>query len=195
MNYLSAVIILACSSTVAIADLESDFAVGVDSNGQLKFEFNFDSIEPLPFNSAANAWFGDEPGFANLDEDEPLEDFFMLPSSAFISIEVLATDSGFRVLDPLFDPFTQTIEGGTVSSFDLGSPDFDDHPFWAVQLSEWDGVTTAFDVTLRAVDSGAGLAPSDPITVTFTIPTPGAASVLGLALLPALRRRRAPLGW
>ncbi len=190
MNVKMCVVSLGLIAGVASADLESDFAVGTDGAGKLKFEFNFGSIEPLPFNDGPNVWIGDEPGFANLDVDEPDEGFFTLPSSAFISIEILSTDPGFRVVDPLFDPFSQTIEDATVSSFDLGSPDFDDHPFWVVQLSEWDGVTTDFNVTLRAVDSGAGLMASDPITVTFTIPTPASAGLLAMGGLMVARRRR-----
>ena len=175
---------------VASADLESDFAVGTDGAGKLMFEFNFGYIAPLPYNDDASVLIGDETGFANHDYDEPDEGFFTLPSNAFISIEILSVDAGFRVVDPLFDPFTQTIEEATVSSFDLGSPDFDDHPFWVVQLSEWDGVTTDFDLTLRAVDSGSGLVASDPVTVTFSIPTPASAGVLALGGLAAARRCR-----
>jgi hypothetical protein len=182
---------LAVVTGTAYADLESDFAVGTDGAGKLKFEFNFDSIEPLVFNAANNVWISDEPGFANLDVDEPDEGFFVLPSNAFITIEILSVDAGFRVLDPEFDSFTQTAIEATVTSFDLGSPDFDDHPFWAVLLSEWDGVTTSFDVTLRAVDSGAGLLASDPVTATFVIPSPGVVSVLAAGGLLASRRRRA----
>lgn len=182
---------LAVVTGTAYADLESDFAVGTDGAGKLKFEFNFDSIEPLVFNAANNLWISDAPGFANLDVDEPDEVFFTLPSNAFITIEILAVDAGFRVLDPEFDSFTQTPFEATVTSFDLGSPDFDDHPFWTVLLSEWDGVTTSFDVTLRAVDSGAGLLASDPVTATFTIPSPGVVAVLAAGGLLASRRRRA----
>lgn len=190
MRVLSALVVASLAGS-AFADLESDFGVGRSANGQLKFEFNFASVEPLRWNSNAQAWVGDEPGFANIDEDEPDEDFFMLPSNAFISIEILSADAGFRVVDPEWDSFTQSIFDATVSEFDLGAPDFDDHPFWVVLLSEWDGVTTEYSVTFRAVDNGtAGLQPSEPVTVTFVIPSPGAAGTLALAGLLAARRRR-----
>lgn len=170
---------------------EGDVRIAWDGIDQIMTEFDSSVLQPLAFESSAGVWIADEPGFMSLDADEPDEGLFVLPNDSFISIEVLSTTPGIRVLDPLFDPFTQTIEEATITNFDLGAPAFDDHPFWVVQLSEWDGVTTEFDVTLQVHDSGAsGLAASEPVTVTFTIPTPAGASVFACGGLMMMRRRR-----
>lgn len=179
--------VVTCAGVCAAQD-ELDFVIGTDGAGMLAMEGG--TAEPMVFNDDFNIWIAEEPGFTNLVMDEPNEGFFTLPGSSFITIEILSTDPGLRVLDPLFDPFSQSVEDATITMLELGSPAFDDHPFWAVQLSEWDGVTTEFDVTVRAVDSGSGLAASAPSSLTLTIPAPASASVLGLGLVGLRRRSR-----
>ena len=179
----------------AVADLESDFAVGVTGAGQLAVEFNFASVEPIAnfitgggLNGDFTGWFSDEPGFANLDVDEPDEDFFTLGAGADISVMVISVEGPFRIYDPSFD--SVVAPGGM---FSLGTPDFDDHPFWTVDSTapSFDANDFDYDVSFKLVDLGTtGYADSDTITVTFTrVPAPGTAGVLALAGL-GLRRRR-----
>lgn len=189
------------AAPAAFADLEDDFAIGfTGSTGNLAVEFNFDEIAPLSFVTTAGftGWISDDPGFANIVEDEADEDFFALagPSSlgnANIAIRIVSVDPGFRVVDPLgFDPFSG-VPFGYVNPgefFTLGAPNFDDHPFWTVDVNDWDGSTLEFGVSFQVIDLNGIYGDSDVYTATFAIPSPSAVGLLGLAGLAASRRRR-----
>jgi|GEM_PF-899845 len=197
----AAIIALVAAVGVAHADLGSDFAVGFNlSTGQLAVEFNFDDIEPLSFitTSGFTGWIADDPGFANIVDDEADEDFYALtgPNSlgtASIAVRIVSVDPGFRVVDPLgFDPFTGVPLGyvNPGEFFTLGEPDFDDHPFWTVDINDWDGLTQTFAVSFQIIDLNGVYSDSDVYTVQFAIPTPGASALLALAAISAARRRR-----
>ena len=209
-NRITGVLLAAVAAGAAHADLESDFGVAWDGLGQLQVEFNFASIEPIAnfvTNGGANGtftgWFSDEPGFANFDVDEADEGLFVVPDGTVVAFELLSTDGPFRVYDPFFDAIVPA--GG---SFELGSVSrdpitgavisgFDDHPWWTVDTTDatFDEAVFEYTISFRLLDvrndGVTPLAPTDPITVTFSrIPTPGTAAVLGLAGLAAARRRR-----
>lgn len=199
---------IAASVGTASADFETDFGVAWDGAGQLAVEFNFDSIEPLSsfINSGgANAdftgWFGDAPGFASFETDEPDEGLFVVPSGTVVGFELIDADPAFRVYDPFFD--APLAPGGT---FIIGSVQrdgsgavisgFDDHPFWAVDTlsPDFDVNIFTYSVSFRLFDArtdGFAIAPTDVITARFSrIPSPASAASFGLAGLAIGRRRR-----
>lgn len=167
-----------------------DFFIGVNSSGQLAVEGDFDEAAQLPAfdDGGIHGWFGDEPGFANLDEDEPDEDFYMLADGAAISFELLSVDDAFKVYDPFF---VQLAPG---ESFELGRHEFDEHAFWHIdsQDATFDPDQTVWSITWRVIDLGStGYAASEVYTSQFTnIPAPGGLAPLGLTALAFARRRR-----
>ncbi len=207
---LMGVVLAAGAAATASADLESDFGVAWDGVGQLAVEFNFGSVEPIAnfaTNGGANGdftgWFSDEPGFANFDTDEPDEGLFVVPDGTVVAFELISASPAFTVYDLTFDNIVApgtNIELGSVQRDALTGDvisGFDDHPWWTVDVNSpgYDPSVFSYDLTFRLVDLRtdgiAPLAPTDPITVTFTrIPTPGTAALLGLAGLGAMRRRR-----
>ncbi|TVQ60852.1 MAG: hypothetical protein EA378_10535 [Phycisphaerales bacterium] len=189
------------AAPAAFADLEDDFAIGfTGSTGNLAVEFNFDEIAPLSFVSTAGftGWISDDPGFANIVEDEADEDFFALagPSSlgqANIAIRIVSVDPGFRVVDPLgFNPISGEPVGyvNPGEFFTLGVPNFDDHPFWTVDVNDWDGSTLEFGVSFQVIDLNEVYGDSEVYSAVFAIPSPGTSGLIALAGLVATRRRR-----
>ncbi|MEM1071250.1 MAG: hypothetical protein AAGB48_02635 [Planctomycetota bacterium] len=209
MNLHRTVLIAAAAGLAApaTADFETDFGVAWDGVGQLQVEFNFGSIEPISnfiagggLNGDFTGFFSDEPGFANFEEDEPLEDLFVVPDGTVVGFQLVSADAAFVVYDLTFDSIVNpgdTIELGAVLRDGTGAVTlgFDDHPWWTVDTTDpsYDPSVTAYSMTFRLVDlrtDGNAIAATDDITVSFPIPAPGSAALLGLAGLAAARRRR-----
>ncbi|MEL7483292.1 MAG: hypothetical protein AAFN41_02955 [Planctomycetota bacterium] len=203
------VVLAAGAAATASADLESDFGVAWDGQGQLAVEFNFGSIEVISdfvTNGGANGdftgWFSDEPGFANFEEDEADEGLFVVPDGTVVAFELISASPAFTVYDLTFDNIVdpgENVELGAVLRDGQGNvtQGFDDHPWWTVDTTspDFDANILSYDLTFRLIDirddGVTPLAPTDDITVIFTrIPTPGTAALLGLAGLGATRRRR-----
>ncbi|MEO1583822.1 MAG: hypothetical protein AAFR96_04520 [Planctomycetota bacterium] len=207
------------AAATASADFATDFGVASNGAGQLAVEFNFNAIEPianfaangvavggpfdgLPVAGGFSGFFSDEPGFANFEEDEADEGLFVVPDGTVVAFELISASPAFTVYDLTFDNVVnpgENIELGSVQRDAAGNviSGFDDHPWWTVDTDNpaYDENVFSYDLTFRLIDirddGTAGLAPTAPITVTFTrIPTPGTAALLGLAGLGAARRRR-----
>lgn len=172
---------------------DDDLVVGITSAGQLAVEFNFAELIELPEITAGplSGWGLDDPGFFNLDADEPDEDFFVLGAGADIRFEVIAFDAALKGWTQGF----ASIFDDAGEFFPLGSPDFDEHPFWQIDSSDagFDALQTQWNATGRLIDVGTtGYAPSAPFTLSF-VPVPEPASALLLSLTGAtllLRRTR-----
>jgi len=174
----------------AAAQHDDDFVVGVSGTGVLTPEADLDEAFSLPpFNSGVVVgWFGSEPGFASLDEDEPDEDFFMLGVGADVWFVLVAVDPALKVYDPFFNLMSPG------DSFALGGHEFDEHPFWHIDSDDaaFDPSQTEWHATFRLIDTGTtGYGASDDYRVAFTnVPAPGAVALLAPAVAAALRRRR-----
>lgn len=188
---VSTVVMLTCAAGTALAQPhhDDDYAVGVNGAGQLAIEGDFDEAAYLPpfSDSGINGWFGDEPGFASLDVDEPDEDFYMLDTGADIYFELVSLDPAFKVYDPFFSPMSPG------DSFAFGGHEFDEHPFWHIDSDDaaFDSNQEIWNVSWRVVDLGnTGYGDSPVYTSQFTnIPAPGA-MLFALAAPAAIRRRR-----
>ncbi len=169
---------------------DGDFIVGVNGLGKLMIEADLDEAFYLPpFNAGGIVgWFGDDPGFVSLDEDEPGEDFYTLKTGADVWFVLVAVDPAFRVYDPFFNLMSPG------DSFWLGGHEFDVHPFWHIDSDDasFDPTQTEWHATFRLMDLGStGYGTSDDYRVAFTnIPSSGAGALLALAGVGALRRRR-----
>lgn len=188
MTGVLAVTFLACGAS---ADPhEGDFVVGVSGAGVLKLEADPDEAFFLPpFDSGGIVgWFGAEPGFASLEEDEPGEDFYTLGVGADVWFVLVAADPAFKIYDPFFNPMSPG------DSFAFGGHEFDEHPFWHIDSDDaaFDPMQTEWHVTFRLVDLGStGYGVSEDYTATFTnVPTPGAGALLALGGTWGARRRR-----
>lgn len=174
----------------AAAQHGDDFVVGVSGTGVLTLEADLDEAFYLrPFNSGGVVgWFGAEPGFASLDEDEPDEDFYTLAFGADVWFVLVAVDPAFKVYDPFFNLMSPG------DSFALGGHEFDEHPFWHIDSDDasFDPFQTEWHATFRLIDMGTtGYGVSEDYTAAFTnVPAPGAVALLAPAVAAALRRRR-----
>lgn len=182
---------LAATPADAQHDHGGDYIVAVDASGALAIEGDFDEPRELPaFNqNGINGWFGDDPGFTHLDEDEPDEGLFMLGNGADIYFELVSLDPAVKVYTPLFDPMTPG------DSFALGGSSFDEHPFWHIDADDgaFDPNQSVWNVSWRVIDLGStGYAESDVFTTQLTnIPAPGVLALAGgLGVLGMARRRR-----
>lgn len=190
MTIVMTALLAGAGAAFAQHDHEGDFVVGVDATGQLMVEGDFDEAAFLPpfSDGGINGWLGDDPGFTNLDEDEPDEGFFMLAAGADVYFEFVSADPAFKV----YDPFFALMSPG--ESFALGGHEFDEHPFWHIDSDDaaFDPNQTVWNVQWRLLDLGTtGYGESQVYTSQFTnVPTPGAAVLAGVAGLAALRRRR-----
>ncbi|MCW5775641.1 MAG: hypothetical protein KIS87_04240 [Phycisphaeraceae bacterium] len=174
----------------AAAQHDDDFVVGVNGLGTLMVEADLDEAFYLPpFDSGGVVgWFGGDPGFASLEEDEPDEDFYMLAGGADVWFVLVAVDPAFKV----YDPFFSLMSPG--DSFALGGHEFDVHPFWHIDSDDaaFDPFQTEWHATFRLIDMGTtGYGASEAYRVAFTnVPAPGAVALLAPAVAAALRRRR-----
>ena len=89
---------LATSAAVAQHDHGGDYVVAVDASGMLAIEGDFDEPREIPeFNqNGFNGWFGDDPGFASLEENEPDEGLFMLGDGAEIYFQLVSVDPAMK---------------------------------------------------------------------------------------------------
>ncbi|MFG0241641.1 MAG: hypothetical protein ACF8R9_02520 [Phycisphaerales bacterium JB054] len=182
---------LAATPAAAQHDHGGDYVVAVDASGALAIEGDFDEPRELPaFNqNGINGWFGDDPGFASLDEDEPDEGLYMLGGGAEIYFELVSIDPAAKVYSPLFD----TVNPG--ESFLLGGSDLHEHAFWHIDSDDaaFDPNQTVWNVSWRVIDLGStGYADSDVFTTQLTnVPAPGVLTLAGgLSVLGMARRRR-----
>ena len=182
---------LATTPAHAQHDHGGDYVVAVDASGALAIEGEFDEPRELPaFNqNGINGWFGDDPGFTHLDEDEPDEGLFMLGNGADIYFELVSLDPAVKVYTPLFEPMTPG------DAFALGGSIFDEHPFWHIDADDaaFDPNQSVWNVSWRVIDLGsAGYADSDVFTTQLTnAPAPGVLTLAGgLSVLRLARRHR-----
>lgn len=150
----------------------ADIVVGKTGAGQLNVEYDFDEAIGLPpVNGLLVGCAVDDPGFMSLDEDEPAEDFFMLPPGANVVFELVSIDPGLVVLSPGFIDILD-MPG---EQFTIGMPPFDVHPTFLI-----DGNHPAFDengtysLTFRLLDSNGNCLTSEDFTATFTCAALGA---------------------
>ncbi|MDX9910503.1 MAG: hypothetical protein RBS39_01590 [Phycisphaerales bacterium] len=182
---------LGMASGMALAH-EGDVFVAIDANGKLTFEFDFDAVNllaPVPIGSSVAGWLGDEPGFAELGEDEPDEGLFRIDAGANIAFQLVGSDVAFNVWDPLFNAILQPGD-----QFVLGGWGFDDHAFWHIDSDApgFDPLQTVWSADFFIVDLAGIHAPSDVVNIKFTnVPAPGAGAMLASVMMFASRRRRA----
>ncbi|HPF41343.1 MAG TPA: PEP-CTERM sorting domain-containing protein [Phycisphaerae bacterium] len=194
-NALVALLILPVSSVALAGDphdhAHDDLVVGVSGAGQLAVEFDFAELIELPEISGGflQGWGVDDPGFFNLEADEPAEDFFVLGAGADIRFEVVSFDPAMKGWT---QGFANTFEN-TGEFFPLGAPDFDEHPFWQIDSADagYNPLQTQWQATGRLIDVGAtGYAPSASFTLTFVpVPEPSTLAILGLSCAAIVTRR------
>jgi hypothetical protein len=169
---------------------EGDFIVGVDGNGDLAVEADFDENFFLPAVAGLlNGWASDDPGFLALDEDEPDEDFFRLGAGANVRVEVVSVSPAFQAWTPGFAD--QLDAPGDL--WTLGGPTFDEHPTWHIDSTSqsFNAQQMKWFFSFRLIDVGStGYGPSPVYTVGFSnvdpdapIPTMSQWSLVILALL------------
>lgn len=170
---------------------DEDLVVGVTGAGQLAVEFNFSELIELPEISGGllNGWGVADPGFFNLADDEPAEDFFVLAAGADVRFEVIDFDDAFRGWT---QGFASTF-AAPGEYFALGSPDFDEHPFWQIDSNHagFDPLRAQWNATGRLIDVGStGYAASEPFTLSFVpVPEPSSLSILALSCMTVMLRR------
>lgn len=178
---------------------EDDFEVGLDPVAdKIKVEFDPDN---LPFELPAShfpllsGFALDDPGFVSLEAGEAVPGVFEpLPTGAVIAFRLVSTSSpAFKVWNAVGpgEPGFQIIGDNL---WVIGAPFFDEHPVWHIDdldptYNPADAPWAAtFQLVQLAPGNVPGLAPSDPITVTF-IPEPAAVALLALGAV-AVRRTR-----
>lgn len=186
---VSGLLMTSLVAPVGRADDDEDFVVGADPTGQ-KITVSFDP-NLFPFNLPPSeepnlAGFAlDDPGFKTDTAEFPLND------GALVAMKVLSTSSpALKVWDPLAPGETGfQIVGDTL--WELGSPEFDTHPWWQIDTSDpaYNPDDAPFSVTFQLLDLSGTYAASDDVTVTF-VPEPSAALLLGLGILAGVSRRR-----
>jgi hypothetical protein len=174
-------------------EVHLDVEVGVDSTGKLKVEFADPYELPLLGGGLLAGWGSDDPGFANLEADEPAEDLFVLDPDANIEVEFVSVDDAFNMWIP---PFFGEILDTPGERWDLGGSVFDIHPFWHIDSDDpgFNPLQTEWEITLKLVDTrpelGVAHADSDPFTLRFNpVPEPATVALLSLAGMGLLRRR------
>jgi hypothetical protein len=192
-----ALVMIGIGSGVAMADHDhEDILVGWTDLGvpggdaYLAIEFGhdnegFDEDHALPavYGPLFYGWFGNQPGFAHLEEDEPDEDFYTLDEGVEVTAEIIAIDPGLRVYDA---GLTELFASDTVV---LGDDHLHTHMHWHIDsnVPGVDPLTESYGVEFRLLDTGAtGYLPTDAYRLNF-IPEPG--TIAGLALALLLRRR------
>jgi len=169
---------------------EGDIIVGRTDAGQLKVEFDFAPLLPLPAVSGPINGFSDsEPGFDHLEANEPAEDFYVLAPGAEVYFEIVSFEDAFQVWGAGFSSGPHLNPGEHVL---LGDELLHSHVIWHVNSDDpaYDPLDSPWDATFRLVDLGTtGYAPSEAYTARF-VPEPSTAALLGVALVGVLRRRR-----
>lgn len=192
LSLIAAVSMLVQTAAV-FAQHEGDVRIGVDDTGKLAVEF--DSLYELPMldTPLLHGWGVDEPGFMSIETDDPNDGLFVLDPDANIEVEFVSADDALNMWTP---PFFVEILDTPGERWALGGSSFDMHPFWQIDSDDpnFDPFQTEWDITLKVVDTRAGLglahADSDPFTVRFTpVPEPATLSLLAVAGVGLLRRR------
>ncbi|MCG3137540.1 MAG: hypothetical protein HJJLKODD_01386 [Phycisphaerae bacterium] len=146
---------------------EGDIIVGHSSASQVTIEAELDEIRALdPVSGLLEGWTGDEPGWENLDADEPLEDFYTLAPEAQIIVELVGKDGGIKLWTPLFSDVLNVI-GDT---WLLGAPDFHEHAIFHIDSTDpaYDPLRTLWRINFVLHDLGSsGYAASEPFTLLF----------------------------
>lgn len=196
-NYMITALILTMIATPVFAGggghLDEDLIVGRTDSNQLAVHFDFGAFIELPEISGGflSGWGIADPGFFNNPTNDAAENFYTLDASADVRFEVISFDDAFRGWT---QGFASTFHDPG-EFFELGSPDFDEHPFWQIDSTDvgFDPLQTQWQATGRLVDVGlTGYAPSEAFTLTFVpVPEPAtlAFAVLPVALLVRRRRR------
>lgn len=167
-----------------------DIIVGRTSGNQLTVEFDGfgETHELAPVNGLFNGWAGDDPGFAHLEADEPVEDFYTLQSGADIYLEIVSIDTALRG-NPLTDDLDVAGEQALLGGYELH-----EHIDWLIDSDDagFDPLQTQWDVSFKLVDMGAttNYSDSDIYTLSFTnVPEPASVVLLAVGGLAAIRRR------
>ena len=182
-------IVVPAGSVIADEHEHHDITIGHSDAGQLKAEFHFDEDIVLPWVSGPiNGWYGDHPGFAHLEEDEPSEDFYMLEAGADIYFEIVGFETAFQVWDGLSGPYSTA---GTQLS--LGDEELHKHLDWHINSDDpgFDMANMPFEAQFKLVDLGSTGYNDSPIYTAKFVPEPATAGLLAVGALAVLRRRRA----
>jgi hypothetical protein len=180
------------SSAKALADAQyehEDLIVGIDGTGTLAVEFaHFDEYHVLPpISGPRQGYLGEHPGFAHLEEDEPVEDFYVFGEGAEIHFEIVAFEGAFQIWDGLSGPYSAPGEQVL-----LGDDHLHKHVDWHINSADpgFDLGDSPWQAQFCLVDLGTtGYAASEVYTLSF-VPEPGTAVVVALGWLAVAARRR-----
>ncbi|WP_428386683.1 PEP-CTERM sorting domain-containing protein [Mucisphaera sp.] len=133
----------------------------------------FDEVQDLAFEAP------------DAEEAEELAEFGLVPvaDTANLALEIVSINDDFAL-------FLQGIglidEAG--EQFVFGAPEFDFHPLYILETTDT-GLVGSTTGSFRIVDLSGGLTPSDPFSITLTVPEPASVGLLGLLGMGLLRRR------
>lgn len=155
----------------AFAQHDADLWIGVSADGQLR-------LSPLGLDPAAEifrlppatglfqGFSSNDPGFDDIEADDPDNDIYRFEPGHAIGLEVLALDPALLIWNTGLSRF----DVGQIAPLGSTNSGIHTHLIWHINTrapSPYDPLRTVWRATLRLVDTTGGYTPSDPFTLYF----------------------------